>query len=299
MTSQSIDITVSGNHLPTLQDYLRQDILVSKKLLHEIRMSKLVTVNKEIPVWTQPLQQGDLISIPIFPENIEPSASNLAIQVLFENEHLLIINKSAGVETHPSSVEVQESLANGVAYYFKEKGIHAKVRHTHRLDKDTSGAILFAKHAISGAILDKLLEERKIKRTYIALVEGVMKKKEGTIDTPIGKDRHHATRRRVSPSGQKALTHYKVLKEFPNEKCSLLKITLDTGRTHQIRVHMSSIGHPLFGDKLYGATSNHHRHSLHAWELSVPHPFTNSIITTVAPLPVDFGPKFVQLTDYY
>jgi 23S rRNA pseudouridine1911/1915/1917 synthase len=275
---------------PSLQDYLKDIVWVPKGLLHELRMSKKVLVNGAVPNWTLPLQTGDTIILPVISEEVSPDPTIMDMSVLYEDEHLLIVNKAADMETHPSSATDHKSLSNGVAHYFVENGIQAKVRHIHRLDKDTSGAILFAKHALSGAILDRELEARKIKRTYLALVEGLLSVSAGTIDKAIGKDRHHASRRRISPSGQKAVTHFKVLKKFTKEKFTLVQLTLDTGRTHQIRVHMSSLGHPLFGDILYGAKSKHTRHSLHAWKLSVPHPFQSGSITVEAPIPTDFAP---------
>ncbi len=297
MSNHTITFTVTQNNSLPLQNYLKDVIGIPKGLLHELRMSKQVTVNDEIPNWTTPLQEGDQLSIPILAEEISPAATPISIEVVYENEHFLVVNKQAGIDTHPSSEKDLHSLSNGVAHYFKENEIHSKVRHVHRLDKDTSGAILFAKHAISGAILDRMLEERKVKRTYLALVEGIWNTSKGTVDKAIGKDRHHASRRRISPTGQKAVTHYKVIKTFPKDILSLLELTLDTGRTHQIRVHMSSLGHPLYGDKLYGATSKHHRHSLHAWKLSVPHPFTGENVTVHAPLPDGFGPSFLKLEE--
>lgn len=290
-----IQLSVHMEDAPSLQDYLKDIVGVPKGLLHELRMSKKVLVNGEIPNWTHLLQTGDTIILPVFPEEVSPDPNIMDISVLYEDEHMLIVNKAADLETHPSSETDQKSLSNGVAHYFVENGIQAKVRHIHRLDKDTSGAILFAKHSLSGAILDRDLEARNIKRTYLSLVEGLLTTSAGTIDKAIGKDRHHATRRRISPSGQKAVTHYKVLKNFMKEKLTLVQLTLDTGRTHQIRVHMSSLGHPLFGDNLYGAQSKHSRHSLHAWKLTVPHPFQSGSITVEAPIPIDFAP--VTLTD--
>ncbi|KMJ58035.1 pseudouridine synthase [Bacillus sp. LL01] len=297
MNNQKLRFTVSKNASLPLQGYLKEMIGIPKGLLHELRMSKQVTVNEEIPNWTTPLLEGDRISIPVLPEEVSPPATDMNIEVVYENEHLMVVNKNAGLETHPSSEKDFHSLSNGVSQYFKQKNIQAKVRHVHRLDKDTSGAILFAKHAISGAILDRLLEERKVKRTYLALVEGILNTSKGTVDKAIGKDRHHASRRRISPNGQKAVTHYKVIKTFPKDRLSLVELTLDTGRTHQIRVHMSSLGHPLYGDKLYGATNKHHRHSLHAWKLSVPHPFTGESVTVHAPLRDGFGPSFLKLEE--
>lgn len=288
---------VTNNRSLPLQNYLKDVIGVPKGNLHELRMSKQVMVNGETPNWTKPLNEGDKVVVPILPEEISPIATAMDIKIIYETEHLLVVNKEAGMDTHPSSDQDFRSLSNGVAYYFKNNGISSKVRHVHRLDQDTSGAILFAKHAISGAILDRMLEERKVKRTYLALVEGIMSMSKGTLDKPIGKDRHHASRRRVSPNGQKAITHFKVVKTFPKEQLTLVELKLDTGRTHQIRVHMSSIGHPIYGDKLYGSKNKHHRHSLHAWKLTVPHPFKEESVTVHAPVPTSFGPSFLKLEE--
>lgn len=285
-----IQLSVHMENPPSIQDYLKDIVGVPKGLLHELRMSKKVLVNGESPNWTQTLQTGDTIILPVFSEEVSPDPNFMDISVLYEDEHMLVVNKKADIDTHPSSETDQKSLSNGIAHYFVENGIQAKARHIHRLDKDTSGAILFAKHSLSGAILDRELAARKIKRTYIALVEGVLSSSAGTIDKAIGKDRHHSSRRRISPSGQQAVTHFKVLKKFAKEKLTLVQLTLDTGRTHQIRVHMSNLGHPLFGDTLYGAKSKHSRHSLHAWKLTVPHPFENGSVTVEAPIPTDFAP---------
>ena len=157
------------------------------------------------------------------------------------------------------------------------KGERRKIKHVHRLDRDTTGAILFAKHALAGSILDKTLEERSIKRTYFALVHGQLKRKKGTIQEPIGRDRHHPTKRRVSASGQPAITHYELLEYNSKQNLSLIQCQLDTGRTHQIRVHLSSIGHPIVGDKLYGGKPLFERQALHAGKLVIPHPFTSAI----------------------
>ncbi len=297
MNNQMLIFYVTNNRSLPLQSYLKDVIGVPKGHLHELRMSKQVMVNGETPNWTKPLNEGDKVVVPILPEEISPIATAMDIKIIYETEHLLVVNKEAGMDTHPSSDQDFRSLSNGVAYYFKNNGISSKVRHVHRLDQDTSGAILFAKHAISGAILDRMLEERKVKRTYLALVEGIMSMSKGTLDKPIGKDRHHASRRRVSPNGQKAITHFKVVKTFQKEQLTLVELTLDTGRTHQIRVHMSSIGHPIYGDKLYGSKNKHHRHSLHAWKLTVPHPFKEESATVHAPVPTSFGPSFLKLEE--
>jgi 23S rRNA pseudouridine1911/1915/1917 synthase len=143
--------------------------------------------------------------------------------------------------------------------------------------------VLFAKHSFVGAILDKMLEERKIRRTYVAITDGLIAKKKGTINAAIGRDRHHPTKRRVSPTGQSAITHYKVLDTFPNKNRTLIQCQLDTGRTHQIRVHLSNSGHPITGDILYGGKPDFSRLALHAARLEFIHPFTKENIICFAP----------------
>lgn len=131
---------------------------------------------------------------------------------MFEDEHVLIVNKPINLNTHPSSEQDQKTLLNAVAAYFQKIGLKTKPRHVHRLDSDTSGAILFTKHFVASSVFDQLLAERKINRTYVALVQGLMKQEQGIVNEPIGRDRHHATRRRVSRTGQAAKTSYRVLK---------------------------------------------------------------------------------------
>ncbi|MFK4998252.1 RluA family pseudouridine synthase [Bacillus sp. N9] len=145
-----------------------------------------------------------------------------------------------------------------------KKGDHRKIRHVQRLDKDTSGAILFAKHSLSHAILDRMLLNHQIERVYIALADGLMKESRFTINEPIGRDRYHPTKRRVSKTGQLAKTDFQVCHTFPNKRLTLVECRLNTGRTHQIRVHLSHIGHPLAGDRLYGGRPIFPRQALHA-----------------------------------
>lgn len=268
----------------TLESFLKETWGAPKKWIHQLRMEKGVKVNGETVSWQTVLQKRDRLQLWLYkPEASDIDPEYQELDILWEDEHVLVINKKAGVDVHPTAPNETGTLANAVAFYLQSDGIFTKVRHVHRLDRDTSGAILFAKHALSAAMLDRLLEKRQIKRTYIALVHGIIKKTNGTIHAPIGRDRHHPTRRRVSKTGDDAITHYRVLETFANSQTSLVELTLDTGRTHQIRVHMSYIGHPLVGDVLYGGSGEFHRQALHAIKLSFPHPFTNEIITCIAP----------------
>ncbi|MBS4177555.1 RluA family pseudouridine synthase [Lederbergia citrea] len=267
-----------------VQDLFRSVWQAPKKLVHELRMDKAVEVNGKTVNWTDCLVPDDIltISLPI-DKMMRDHPAPLPFEVLFEDDHLLIVNKPAGMATHPNEQADIDTLVNAVAFYLQKHGDIRKVRHVHRLDKDTTGAVLFAKHALSHAVLDKMLLERKINRTYWALAEGIIPYKEKTINKPIGRDRHHPTRRRVSKSGQSAISHFRVIKNFPMEQLTLIECKLETGRTHQIRVHLSDSGHPLAGDILYGGNPIFPRLALHARELSFRHPFTLEEINVVAP----------------
>ncbi len=186
---------------------------------------------------------------------------------------------------------------NGAAYHMQSNGELTRPRHIHRLDRETTGAVLFAKNPLMTAIFDKMLEERAIKRTYLALADGIIRQKKGTINKPIGRDRHHPTRRRVSETGQQAITHFKVLDQMKHKDLTLVQCILDTGRTHQIRVHFSAIGHPLAGDSLYEGSDTFHRQALHAVKMEFTHPFTQEKIICHAPF-IDQPPIFFNIDPY-
>lgn len=220
------------------------------------------------------------------PEPLGLAPASEPLQVLYEDDHLLIVNKPAGMLLHPTEPHHHLTLDHLVAGHFFRTGLQAKVRHVHRLDQDTSGVVLYAKHAWASALLDEMLRERKIKRTYIAFVSGQMAKGSGKINEPIGKDRYHATRRRVAPNGDPAITHYEVKARY--KTATKVECRLETGRTHQIRVHMSHIGHPLLGDDLYGGKRDLvKRQALHAAVLTLAHPFGGEVVEAHAPLPLD------------
>ncbi len=259
----------------TIEELLRGTLELPKKIVHHFRMKKAVKINNEIVPWNTKICEGDIVAIEFFEQethDIVPEYREL--QVVYEDDHVCIVNKPKGMETHPNKKGQTGTLANLVAGYFQKTNIQAKPRHIHRLDKDTTGGVIFAKHAAAGAMMDKLLADRKIKRMYLALVHGVIKEEKGTIRKPIGKDRHHGTKRRVSPQGQDATTHFQVLERRKNE--TLVSLELETGRTHQIRVHMSYIGHPLVGDTLYGGRKKgeHTSQVLHAYKIIFQHPIT-------------------------
>ncbi|MED4227578.1 RluA family pseudouridine synthase [Neobacillus cucumis] len=270
----------------TVNQLFRETWQAPKKLTHQFRTENKIICEGNRVNWNLPLTVGTTLQLHLFEEEapqFQPFYQELS--VLFEDDHVLIVNKPPFINTHPNDpINENNTLINAATFYLLTKGESANVRQIHRLDRDTSGAILFAKHALAGAILDKMLEQRKIKRTYIAAVHGLLKQKKGTLNMPIGRDRHHAVRRRVSQSGQAAITHFQVIHENKQKKISYLKCWLETGRTHQIRVHLSHFGHPLVGDTLYGGEPIINRQALHAAKLEFFHPFTQEFIEIHAPL---------------
>ncbi|MFB6469278.1 RluA family pseudouridine synthase [Cytobacillus sp. Hz8] len=282
----------------TITKVFKEIWMAPKKQIHYLRMNKQVRLNGESANWEQELNAHDKLQIQLFidiPMNLVPFYKDL--NIIYEDSHLLVVNKPANMSTHPNSPEETDSLSNAVAYHLLAQGEARKIKHIHRLDKDTTGAILFAKHDLMGSMLDGMLEKREIKRTYLALVHGLLKQKKGEIHLPIGRDRHHPTRRRVSPSGQDAITHFEVLKKDIKKNTTLIKCSLDTGRTHQIRVHLSHIGHPLVGDNLYGGQPIFLRPALHAVKMEFLHPFTMEEIVCHAPF-LDEPPIFQEIDPY-
>ena len=211
------------------------------------------------------------------------------LDILYEDEDLILVNKPSGMPSHPSPGHYSDTLANRVAWYLMEHGQSPDIHMAGRLDKDTSGVMAFAKSSPAAARLAKQREDGRLKKEDLAWVKGCPEPKEGAIDAPIGPVERELNRMEVRPDGKKATTHYRVVGE--KEGYSLLHITLEQGRTHQIRVHMSSIGHPLAGDPIYGErnTTDQHPHdlcfqrtALHAWRLTLESPFSRKNIIVEA-----------------
>lgn len=270
----------------TVDRIIRKEYHVPRKLVHRFRSMREVVLNNEQSVhWKATrVKTGDLLKIRLFkPQAMMVSPTEMDIDVVFEDDHLLVVNKPSGIYTHPNTSQETDTLVNGVAAYFKKENIHATPKYVHRLDRNTSGAILFAKHDLAIAMLGRELQQRKIKRTYIAWAQGKISIDKGKICEPIGKDPEHTVRRCVSESGQFAETHYEVLFYDEEKRATLIKLQLETGRTHQIRVHMSFVGHPLLGDEMYGGKAElDFQQALHAARLTFIHPFTEKKVSCLA-----------------
>ena len=217
--------------------------------------------------------------------NIVPT--KMKLDIIYEDEWLIVINKSAGIPVHPSMLHYTDSLSNGIRFYFDSIGLKKKIRPVNRLDLNTSGLVVFAKCEYIQEQLSAQMQTDDFKKEYICLVEGYLNEKSGIIDLPISRKPGSIIERCVSQDGQKSITKFTVLKEFNNY--SLVKCILKTGRTHQIRVHFSYIGHPLLGDTLYGHSSNLiNRQALHSYRISFIHPVTKHVLSFEAPAPEDF-----------
>jgi 23S rRNA pseudouridine1911/1915/1917 synthase len=206
-------------------------------------------------------------------------------RVLYEDDFCLVLDKPAGMPVHEAYPGQAGTLDEAAASHMRRQGDPLPVRHIHRLDDDTSGPVLYSKCDLAQLRLDEAMREKEIDRIYIAAVHGRLRDRRGIIDAPIGKDRHHKSRRRVVTGGDAAMTRYEVIHE--SKDYSIARVELETGRTHQIRVHMSHIGHPLLGDSLYGgrAAGGLSHQALHGERLIFPHPLTGKKIEANSPWP--------------
>jgi len=272
-----------------IKDLLRQNFSFSSRLRAKIKRADTIYLNggHMRPFWVP--ETGDEIVVELPPE--EPShyePEDIHIEPVFEDEDLLIINKQPGYTVHPTKGHPNHTIANGVMKYMQDTGQEFKIRFVNRLDMDTTGLLVLGKNAF---VQDKFVQEMKsdrMKKIYICIVKGIIEEEEGTIDAPIGKVDEEQVARGVVEGGRNSITHYRVIERYPKGYTQLM-LRLETGRTHQIRVHMAHIGHPVAGDYLYGGEAPWliNRQALHASRLIFRHPVTNEKIDLTAPLPAD------------
>ena len=224
-------------------------------------------------------------------------AQDIPIDVVFEDAHLIVINKPPGLVVHPGSGNWDGTLLNALLQHAPQLTHIPRAGIVHRLDKDTSGLLVVAKTLIVQTALVRQLQDHSVTRLYLALVHGFVQS-EGTVDAPIGRHKTQRTRMAVAPNGKPAITHYEPVAHY--EHATLLRCQLETGRTHQIRVHLTALGHPLVGDKVYGAhrkTPVFGRQALHAEKLALTHPVSGRRRSWSAPLPHDMQQLIAALED--
>ena len=270
---------------------------ISRTTVQQLIIDGLVSVNGRTSKPAYALRVGDEVRVPRktskpFVGSARPRSS-LPLDVVYEDGDLLVVNKAAGMVVHPAPGHVDDTLVNALLAHYPDlqgaEGLRPGI--VHRLDKDTSGLILVAKNARTQAALIEEMKRHQVIKRYLALVEGVVSLDQGSIDAPIGRDPHHRQQMAITAAGSReARTHFRVLRRFSRH--TLLLLQLETGRTHQIRVHLKAIGHPVVGDPIYGSGNSHSHHGLqrqflHASQLIFTHPSTGEKLELEAPLPAD------------
>lgn len=275
----------------TIEQYLRSKGYSSQCIKELKKMPQSILINGEWQYMKHLLQSGEMLTVHVQEETSSEKIPpvELPLDIIYEDEDILVVNKPADMPIHPSLNNYYNSLANALAWYFAKQNKPFVFRCINRLDRDTSGLTIIAKHMLSAGILSSMVAERAIHREYLALVRGEITPAQGTIDAPIGRKGDSIIERMVDPEhGERAVTHYQ-LKEYKNGH-SLLSIHLETGRTHQIRVHLKHIGFPLIGDYLYNPDMEFiQRQALHSHRLQFRHPITGNTMDFIAPLPEDMA----------
>lgn len=284
----------SEDHAKTVKQLLKGKLHVSERLIKQLKFSDKILLNA-VPVHVNAVvKEGDLLEALVeseeYNENIIPEPMDL--EILYEDENLIAINKPPNMVVHPTFSHLTGTVANGLMHHLLDKGVKTLVRPVSRLDRDTSGIILFALNPFIQQGLIRQMNNKTFTKEYIGLVHGIFDRDSGMIDLPIERQEGSIMLRHVSPEGAPSVTHYEVLERFSN--AAYLRFMLETGRTHQIRVHCQAAGHPLIGDTLYplpafegiyeGLMS---RQALHSRRAIFTHPYTNKILDLYAPIPDD------------
>lgn len=272
----------------SINEILLTNFNLSTRLLTKLIKNKNIYINNNIVDTRNTVINGDILLLDFNYEednsNIIPTKMNL--DIIYEDKWLLVVNKPAGIPIHPSRLHYYDSLSNGIKYYFDSINLKKKIRPVNRLDLNTSGLVIFAKCEYIQEEFSKQMANDIFKKEYLCIVEGLLQKKKDIINLPIARKEGSIIERCIDKTGQKSITHYEVVQEFQNY--SLLHCILETGRTHQIRVHMQSINHAILGDTLYGTTSDLiNRQALHSYKIKCIHPVTKENLIFIAQLPKD------------
>jgi 23S rRNA pseudouridine1911/1915/1917 synthase len=296
MKTFSVDILTESTRI---DKYLSDVLEESRNTIQSLIKKGLVLANNQIVKPNYKVKTGDVIEVHPFEEEplkIEPEA--VQFDIVYEDEFVAVIDKPTGLVVHPAPGHPNGTLVNGLLYFIDDfEYIKGEYRPgiVHRIDKDTSGLLIVAKNNESLAFLSDQIKDHKTHRSYVALVEGVIAHTKGKIDAPIGRHKSQRQNMAVSASGKPSITHFEVLERF--ESHTLVKCVLETGRTHQIRVHMRYIGHPIVGDPKYGyrSTDIEFGQYLHAESIGFTHPSTGEYLSFTSPLPNYFKQKLIEL----
>lgn len=277
-----------------VEQYLRRRGFSYQNLTQLKKMPESILINGVWSYMRTPLHSGDILTVHIRETESSPNIPpvELPLDIVYEDEDIVVVNKPAGMPVHPSLNNYRNSLANALMYYYQQQDKPFIFRCTNRLDRDTSGLTVIAKHMVSSSILSSMTARHEIEREYLAVVRGSVAPSSGTIDAPIGRTGSSLIERKIDfEHGERAVTHYHVVKEENGH--SLVSLILETGRTHQIRVHMKYIGFPLVGDYLYNPDMEYiQRQALHSCRLSFRHPITGKHMEFTADLPEDMDRIF-------
>lgn len=290
--------TVKNEHQDlSVEAYLKQILHYSGRKIQKLTRQKGILLNGRTVFLQRKVKSGDILRVLTDQDvsyGVQPEPGPL--DILFEDAYMVILNKPANLLVHPTGQTAHNTLANFLAYHFQQRGVLCTIRPLHRLDRDTSGCVVFAKDSRTQFILEQQLKNGILKRSYLALVNGLIQPPAGTIDAPIGPHPTKPNRRMITEQGDDAVTHYKTIRNFSD--VTLLELSLDTGRTHQIRLHLTHLGHPIIGDGMYGTRSSLiTRQALHATSIFLTHPVDEREITIQAPLPEDFERVMHILSD--
>ena len=290
--NRTIEYTIpeSQNGL-RVEQFLRRKGYSRQNLTEIKRMPQSILVNGIHYYMRQTLAAGDHLQVCICEtessEKIPPV--KLPLNIVYEDEDILVINKPAGMPIHPSMKNYYNSLANALAWYYQDQGKPFIFRCSNRLDRDTSGLTVISKHLVSASIMADMTKKRLVHREYLAIAKGDLTPPAGTITAPLSRKEGSIIERTVDfDHGEEAITYYKLVKKENGH--SLVSLQLETGRTHQIRIHMKYLGYPLIGDYLYNPDMEHiTRQALHSYHMEFPHPITGQKMTFTAPLPPDMS----------
>ena len=278
-----------------LDEYVKNKFDVSRSKAQKLNADNLVLVNKEHKNNSYIVEENDIVELIENKEYIPSKfkSENIPLDIVYEDKDLVIINKPSGMVVHPASGNYENTLVNALIYRYNLDDTNVRSGIAHRIDKDTSGLVISAKNDKTLELLTDMFKNKEIKKTYVAIVDGVINNKSATINAPITRDVKDRKKMMVGKDGKNSITHFYVIKTFKNN--TYISLNLETGRTHQIRVHMAYIGHPVTNDKVYGKENTSFGQYLHASKLEFIHPITKKEIIVEAPLPEEFMEKLKEL----